>query len=578
MATRVNKNIDWITDDEGFVVGYDRGLRRAVGIPRVSDDGQGLVFPDQSDPIARINERLDYNSIDNVAWKLKNFYRALYAGITISGGVATRPKNIVRVGVFGDSVGNSKPIFVLNRLKQSLNLAGGFFSTIYPQAGATAVKNTNSGDYWINGAHYVLPSGGNIIFQQGGGRAICTKIQLFYIKEPGAGAFKVQTRNTGGAYVDEVGYASVDASDSSIGVGVITLTKAYGAWDMNVVGLNGTCRFVGAAYEDEIEGGICVYQFDVGGLPLATSNQTPLPIKSAVLNAIGLDACFMEFKDGSTFSGDFAEWMSFWSGNITKPVDWVFIGTSPEEVEQTSGSKDAVNNNAVLRAYAEANDSIYFDGYTPLRSWAEVNAAGWGGDGTHLSAAAHAFVANQLYRYLGFDVLLETPFGGEFRATRLIELAGGSAKLIWKRDAVTVGEMLAKSDVELRGSRGWLYKNSNGDNRAFVACNGGTGHTFTSMSFGVPFTASLPTMHPSGTNGVYLSNGAANGVPTAWFAAKSYKVGGSIYGPEIFSGDGSPEGQITATPGSIYLRSDGGAGSGFYVKETGTGNTGWSAK
>ena len=48
----------------------------------------------------------------------------------------------------------------------------------------------------------------------------------------------------------------------------------------------------------------------------------------------------------------------------------------------------------------------------------------------------------------------------------------------------------------------------------------------------------------------------------------------------IFRGrcTGSPEGVITAGVGSQALRSDGGAGTSFYVKESGTGNTGWVAK
>lgn len=44
------------------------------------------------------------------------------------------------------------------------------------------------------------------------------------------------------------------------------------------------------------------------------------------------------------------------------------------------------------------------------------------------------------------------------------------------------------------------------------------------------------------------------------------------------SGAGSPEGSITAVVGSTFQRSDGGAGTCFYVKESGTGNTGWVAK
>jgi hypothetical protein len=43
-------------------------------------------------------------------------------------------------------------------------------------------------------------------------------------------------------------------------------------------------------------------------------------------------------------------------------------------------------------------------------------------------------------------------------------------------------------------------------------------------------------------------------------------------------GGGSPEGVVTATVGSIHRRTDGGAGTTFYVKESGAGNTGWVAK
>lgn len=44
------------------------------------------------------------------------------------------------------------------------------------------------------------------------------------------------------------------------------------------------------------------------------------------------------------------------------------------------------------------------------------------------------------------------------------------------------------------------------------------------------------------------------------------------------SGSGSPEGVVTAPVGSLYSRSDGGLLSSLYVKESGSGNTGWAGK
>lgn len=43
----------------------------------------------------------------------------------------------------------------------------------------------------------------------------------------------------------------------------------------------------------------------------------------------------------------------------------------------------------------------------------------------------------------------------------------------------------------------------------------------------------------------------------------------------LFSGSGSPEGSVSAPPGSIYRRTTGGTGTSLYIKENGTGNTGW---
>lgn len=57
---------------------------------------------------------------------------------------------------------------------------------------------------------------------------------------------------------------------------------------------------------------------------------------------------------------------------------------------------------------------------------------------------------------------------------------------------------------------------------------------------------------------------------TGWTASGSGGGG-------ILSGTGSPEGAVAAPVGSIYSRTDGGSGTAVYIKELGTGNTGWTA-
>lgn len=67
-------------------------------------------------------------------------------------------------------------------------------------------------------------------------------------------------------------------------------------------------------------------------------------------------------------------------------------------------------------------------------------------------------------------------------------------------------------------------------------------------------------------DGIFLGYGGTNGRST------NNKVTTMTWG------QGSPDGKVIASPGSLYLNQDGGASSTLYIKETGTGNTGWVSK
>jgi len=87
----------------------------------------------------------------------------------------------------------------------------------------------------------------------------------------------------------------------------------------------------------------------------------------------------------------------------------------------------------------------------------------------------------------------------------------------------------------------------------------------------------------NGGYSVYLTYGGANA--PAILVRSDASIGFSsttdpanTAGPQWFAGSGSPESVITAPVGSLYSRTNGGAGTSFYVKESGSGNTGWVAK
>jgi hypothetical protein len=61
-------------------------------------------------------------------------------------------------------------------------------------------------------------------------------------------------------------------------------------------------------------------------------------------------------------------------------------------------------------------------------------------------------------------------------------------------------------------------------------------------------------------------------------ALNSAEVYYSNNGVLWIAGAGTPEGAVVAPVGSLYSRTNGGASTTLYVKESGTGNTGWVAK
>lgn len=78
-----------------------------------------------------------------------------------------------------------------------------------------------------------------------------------------------------------------------------------------------------------------------------------------------------------------------------------------------------------------------------------------------------------------------------------------------------------------------------------------------------------------------LSNFADTGIVSenlrGYFSADDAMYYGSA-GQFLSSGAGSPESVVTAPVGSLYLRNDGSTSTTLYVKTSGTGNTGWTAK
>lgn len=100
------------------------------------------------------------------------------------------------------------------------------------------------------------------------------------------------------------------------------------------------------------------------------------------------------------------------------------------------------------------------------------------------------------------------------------------------------------------------------------------GHNAVRVGFSDSFATSAHAFLNFGFSRVLFRNsGNTAYVPVQ--AESVYLASGNI---TISTGTGTPESSVTAPVGSLYLRTDGGASTTLYVKESGAGDTGWVAK
>lgn len=126
------------------------------------------------------------------------------------------------------------------------------------------------------------------------------------------------------------------------------------------------------------------------------------------------------------------------------------------------------------------------------------------------------------------------------------------------------------------GNSGYYLKTADANNMAAIFGYSDTGTThawkiaFDAINLQIGANANVPVEIVSNNVRAALFS------PTAATFAGAVSVSGTA--ATWTSGTGSPESVKTAPVGSLYTRTDGGASTTLYVKESGAGNTGWIAK
>jgi len=159
---------------------------------------------------------------------------------------------------------------------------------------------------------------------------------------------------------------------------------------------------------------------------------------------------------------------------------------------------------------------------------------------------------------------------GQSAIDRRMVIASGSSIDVVLNSTGSTGQPLT-----INGSGGSVFLGASGTSNQALSWSGGSGLDRRMQIGGNTIQVSL------NSNGSSYQNLAVQTLGGDLVVGSSSSTGirlRSSGGAAIFSGTGTPEAAVTAPIGSLYLRTDGGAGTTLYVKESGTGNTGWVAK
>lgn len=417
-------------------------------------------------------------------------------------------------------------------------------------------------DAWFSGRTHLFTSGQYREFGRGSVAATWDTAKVYYVTGPtaaDAGTFKIAVDG-----VDATGYEDIDTTAAEQGLGIATIT--YGSAEQRtfrVTNLTGNTRIVGVAFLDSTAPGAARAGIAQGGISL-TQALTP--------GAISALETFVEDYQPHIITLEMKETSAEFATNLavllpllrqSAPTAMIVgIGSTPV----ASNNADQLTQNAQLRAACAASGCMYWDGYAPVVDYATLDALGWAGDGIHVADGASAFLGGLMAEELGL-----------YAHPALDNPRNVNAELV-RADKIGIGESDPTAPLEIESST-WARMVV----RAALTTGQTAGIDLISGFSGVFGDAKIvadsarlrvmgPTVGGSANAGVTVE---AYGAEVARFLSGLIRLNS---GPEIHSGAGNPEGSKSAPVGSIYLRTGGGAATSFYVKESGTGNTGWVAK
>lgn len=296
----------------------------------------------------------------------------------------------LKVLLLGDSLTANKVGDIRQALTDLLGDAGLSFgmTAVSSYAGGAAAAS----DYtkWINGVYVNIPVGGSASFDYNTTTAILgDTLKVYYLKESGAGTFKIQSSTDRTTFSDEVTGISA-ANATTIGAVSTTTKGSPSTYSVKVVntGASGAVKVIGVEISNSTTRGVVIASAAVGGLSLSNMTTVATAITDPILADFAADLIIYQNTDNAA---DQSTYLPTLYSNIRSGYasnDWLFCSLNQMDGITVT---DAPAQNAAILAFAIASNQSYFDDFNWGISYALVNAASFMTDGTHPNSAGRAY-------------------------------------------------------------------------------------------------------------------------------------------------------------------------------------------
>ena len=254
--------------------------------------------------------------------------------------------------------------------------------------GGSATLTTANFKYLPNGAYYVIPSGSSVTedLTSIGRRTGFKKLRCFYARQSGGGtltftvtqagaSISAKTANTGTGTAGSIGYVDFEVADGLLENNKISLA---------VTNATATSHYLGSILF--LQSGVVQISLSEGGYSIAQQSVYPRQNLIDFVAATDISLMTHAFKEEDTDGSDLQTHVT----NVTSDlptVSHLFLGQAPSSSEASD-----IALTAILRAKCQELGLAFFDMYLACRSYTEVNAMDWEGDGTHLSDDARRYL------------------------------------------------------------------------------------------------------------------------------------------------------------------------------------------